>query len=65
MVNSLNKRLEAMKVRWVKELPGVLWAYHTTPKTSTGKSPYYLVYGMEAIIPTEVISSTLQAKDEN
>ena len=50
-----------MKGRLVKELPGVLCAYRTTPKTSTSESPYSLVYGMEAAIPIEVISLTLLA----
>ena len=36
------------------ELPGVLWAYRTTARRSTGISPFALTYGMEAIIPTEI-----------
>ena len=37
-----------------KELHGVLWAYRTTPKTATGETPYSLVYGSEAIEPTQM-----------
>jgi hypothetical protein len=29
----------------------VLWAYITTSKTLTGKMPFRLVYGLEAVIP--------------
>ena len=36
------------------ELPGVLWAYRTTPRKPTGISPFAITYGMEAIIPTEI-----------
>ncbi|KAL0456345.1 UNVERIFIED_CONTAM: hypothetical protein Slati_0973700 [Sesamum latifolium] len=42
------------KGAWVDELPSVLWAYRTTPKTSTGESPFNLCYGTEAVAPAEV-----------
>lgn len=35
-------------------LPGVLWAYRTTAKTSTGETPFSLVYGAEALILVEI-----------
>ena len=50
----LKKRLECFKGNWAEELHGVLWAYHTTPKTATQETPYALVYGIEAITPTEM-----------
>ncbi|RVW94696.1 hypothetical protein CK203_029881 [Vitis vinifera] len=31
LINALKKRLELAKGKWVEELPGVLWAYQTTP----------------------------------
>lgn len=39
----------------MEELPGVLWAYKMTIKTPTCETPFSLVYGVEAIIPTEVL----------
>ena len=39
---------------WDAELPCALWAYRTAIKTSTGFSPYHLVYGKEALLPIEV-----------
>ena len=36
------------------ELPGVLWAYRTTVRTSTGETPFKLAYGSDAVIPAEV-----------
>ncbi|KAL2241737.1 UNVERIFIED_CONTAM: Retrovirus-related Pol polyprotein from transposon opus [Sesamum indicum] len=42
------------KTEWSDELPGVLWAYRTTPRTSTGETPFSLVYGSEAVIPAEI-----------
>jgi hypothetical protein len=31
-----------------------LWALHTTPSHAMGHTPFSLVYGSEAMIPTEV-----------
>nr|XP_009792559.1 PREDICTED: uncharacterized protein LOC104239587 [Nicotiana sylvestris] len=53
-------RLEAAKGKWHKELPGVLWAYRTTAKLSTGETPFSLVYEAEALIPVEVGEPTLR-----
>ena len=41
------------------ELPGVLWAYRTTSRRSTGISPFAITYGMEAIIPTQIGMHTI------
>ncbi|XP_048605619.1 uncharacterized protein LOC125583099 [Brassica napus] len=54
VVNMLKKRLKGSHRKWAKELHGVLWAYRTTPKTATGETPYSLVQGSEAIVPTEM-----------
>ncbi|XP_074297470.1 uncharacterized protein LOC141628197 [Silene latifolia] len=44
--------------RWIEELPLVLWADRTTPKTSTGHTSHFLVYGYEAVILAEVYVPT-------
>ena len=49
IVNRLKKRLEGTKGRWAKELPNVLWAYRTTPRRSTGETPFSLMYGGEVL----------------
>ena len=54
IVNGLKKRLDGAKGRWAEELPNVLWAYCTTPRRSTGETPFSLTYGAEAVILTEV-----------
>ncbi|XP_074289379.1 uncharacterized protein LOC141614533 [Silene latifolia] len=54
VINCLKKKLKSRRGRWVEELPLVLWAYRITPKTSTGQTPYSLVYKCEAVIPVEV-----------
>jgi transposase InsO family protein len=39
---------------WIEELPAVLWSLRTTPNKSTGVTPFFLVYGAEAVIPTDI-----------
>ncbi|XP_015078402.1 uncharacterized protein LOC107022245 [Solanum pennellii] len=39
---------------WHDMLPYALLGYQTTVRTSTGATPYLLVYGIEAVIPAEV-----------
>ncbi|KAL2227023.1 UNVERIFIED_CONTAM: Retrovirus-related Pol polyprotein from transposon [Sesamum indicum] len=53
ILQHLKARLSSKK-EWSDELPGVLWAYRTTPRTSTGETPFSLVYGSEAVIPAEI-----------
>ncbi|PHT60136.1 hypothetical protein CQW23_02499 [Capsicum baccatum] len=40
--------------QWHEKFPFVLLGYRTTVRTSTGATPYLLVYGTEAVIPAEV-----------
>ena len=53
-MNGLKKRLDGAKGRWAEELPNILWAYLTTFRRSTGETPFFLMYGVEAVIPAEV-----------
>ena len=54
MLDGMKKRLEKAKSLWVEELSNVLCAYRTTPRSSTGETPFALAYGMEVVIPLEV-----------
>jgi hypothetical protein len=38
----------------MKELPSVVWSLRTTPSRATGFTPFFLVYGVEAILPTDL-----------
>jgi hypothetical protein len=48
--NDLNK----FGRRWMKELPSVVWSLRTTLSRATGFTPFFLVYGAEAILPTDL-----------
>ena len=39
---------------WVEELPSVLWSINTTPNISTGYTPFFMVYGAEAVLPNDI-----------
>ena len=53
IVNGLKKRLDDANGKWVEDLPHVLWTYRTTPRKSTGETPFSMTYGAEAVIPLE------------
>jgi hypothetical protein len=40
--------------RWLVELPHVIWGLRTQVSSAMGFSPFYLVYGSEAVLPTDV-----------
>ena len=40
--------------RWVAELPAVLWILKTTSSRATDYTPFFMVYGSEAILPTDL-----------
>jgi hypothetical protein len=40
--------------RWLTELPHVIWGHRTQVSSATGFSPFFLVYGSEAVLPTDI-----------
>jgi hypothetical protein len=47
-------RLNKSGRKWLQELPVVAWSLRTTPSRATGFTPFFLVYGAEAILPTDL-----------
>ena len=45
---------------WSEKLPFSLWAYRTSFRTSTGATPFYLLYGMEAVLLVEIEMGSLR-----
>jgi hypothetical protein len=60
--NDLNK----FGRRWMKELPSMVWSLRTTPSRAMGFTPFFLVYGVEAILPIDLEygSSRTRAYDD-
>src|SRR5437667_12486676 len=48
------EQLKPYAGKWARELPSVLWALRTSPSQATGKSPFFLTYGSEAVLSTEL-----------
>jgi transposase InsO family protein len=47
-------RLNKSDRKWLQDLPAVMWSLRTTPSRSTGFTPFFLVYGAEAVLPTDL-----------
>lgn len=45
----LNKMVSAHKKVWDQKLPSAVHAYNTVEKKTTGKSPYFVVFGQEVL----------------
>nr|XP_051207169.1 uncharacterized protein LOC127322801 [Lolium perenne] len=51
---SFQKKLKACGKWWLEALEGVLWSIRTTTTKPTGETPFFLIYGVEAVIPAEL-----------
>ena len=49
----------------MEELPHVLWIYRTTPRRSTGETPFSMTYGAKAVIPLETGFPTTRTSSFN
>ncbi|XP_068500511.1 uncharacterized protein [Phaseolus vulgaris] len=58
LLRVLKRRLEKAKGTWAEKVPRIVWAYHTTPQSTTRKTPFNLVYGSDAMIPVEIQESS-------
>jgi hypothetical protein len=58
ILRGIRRRLDKAKTQWAEELHAVLWDYRTTPHSTTGESPFRLMYGTEAILPIELTRLT-------
>ncbi|GKC03614.1 reverse transcriptase domain-containing protein [Tanacetum coccineum] len=56
----IKARLDARNMKWMEELPHVLWAHRTMIKYSNGDTSFTLTYGTEAVIPAEIGMPTLR-----
>ena len=58
ILEALKKRIfrkdESAPGRWLAELPAVVWGLRTQPSRNTGVSPYFMIYGSEAVLPADI-----------
>jgi hypothetical protein len=59
IIDGLKKRLydENRKKggKWIHELPHIVWGFRTQPSKATGRTPFFLIYGSEAILPADIM----------
>jgi hypothetical protein len=48
--------------KWIDELPCALWGNRTSPIRVTRETPFFMVYGAEAVLPVEVTMCSLRVK---
>ena len=68
LIRIIKRTVEKNHKNWHKTLLFALWADRITQKASIGTSPFVLVYGKEAILPSNVTIpsfSLIQFIDEN
>jgi transposase InsO family protein len=53
LITILRRMIGIHKTSWHTMLFSTLWAYQTSVKSTTGFTPFWLVYGVEAILPIE------------
>ena len=54
ILNGLRRRFEKAGASWTENLSQVLWSYRTTIHSTTGETPFRMVYGSDAVIPVEI-----------
>lgn len=54
ILNLLKKKVEGAKGKWADILSSILCALRTTPSSSTGKTPFALSHGSEAMLSVEI-----------
>ena len=78
ILDALKKRLyekdQKHPSKWLKELPVVVWGLRpvvvwglrTQPSSNTRVSPYFLVFGSEAVLPADVAyrAPTIENNDQ-
>ena len=51
---SFQKKLTACGKNWLEELQIVFWSIRKTATKTIGETPFFLVYGAEAVLPAEL-----------
>jgi hypothetical protein len=60
LIKIIKRTVSENHKNWHNALFNALWADRVTPKASVGNSPFFLIYGREAILPPHVLLPSLQ-----
>ena len=66
LLDSIKARVDRLSGKKAEELPGILWGYRTTRRSSIEESPFRLAFGCEAVLPIELelLNIRVQSFDE-
>ena len=64
LINMLSKKVERSGKDWDEHLPYVLFAYRASVQASTRESPFFLLYGRDPRLPTEVCLDVSPSRQE-
>ena len=56
----LVRSLRESDKHWVEELDSVLWGLRTMSNRTIGYTPFFMVYGAEAVLPCDIIMTHLE-----
>ncbi|KAI8572871.1 hypothetical protein RHMOL_Rhmol01G0234000 [Rhododendron molle] len=59
----IKKSVESIR-DWHEQLPLALWGYRMSIQTSTGVTPFYIIYGMELVLPIKLEVLSLRVMTE-
>jgi len=65
LIRIIKKTIFSEQRNWHSALVNALWVDRVTPKPSVNTSPYFLVYGKEAILPPNIYLPYLQLSQES
>jgi hypothetical protein len=69
ILDALKKRMyrenDKAPGRWIKELPVVVCGLRTQPSRNTSVSPYFMVYGAQAVLPADIEFRSPRIKNYN
>jgi hypothetical protein len=62
---AIEKILEGEKKgKWAEVMPTVVWSHNTIVCRATNFTPFWLMYGAEAVLPDEIKHRSLQTATE-
>jgi len=70
ILDALKKKIfdknEKLASKWIRELPYVVWSLRTQPSSAlSGNTPFFLVYGSEAVLPSDLAFGAPRLEFEN
>jgi hypothetical protein len=55
LISMLGTLEPSMKTSWHQHVPAMTHAYNSTPHSSTGLSPFYLMFGRQPRLPIDIV----------